>query len=157
MRLEYFQLVDRVVELSLADRTIRAEALVPESSTIFEGHFPGNPLMPGVLLVEAMAQTCGWLLLAITKFEHMVFLAQIKEAKLRDFVAPGRALSIEGRVVHEGSGFAIATARIIADAKPVCEVELMFRMLPFPSPDMRGKMLERARQIELPVGAIVDD
>lgn len=59
MRLEYFQLIDRIVDLRIADRTIRAEATVPDTSTIFEGHFPGHPLMPGVLLIEAMAQTAG--------------------------------------------------------------------------------------------------
>ncbi|HVD75076.1 MAG TPA: beta-hydroxyacyl-ACP dehydratase, partial [Xanthobacteraceae bacterium] len=49
MRLEYFQLIDRIAELDLAQQTIRAEARVPATSTIFEGHFPGYPLMPGVL------------------------------------------------------------------------------------------------------------
>ena len=67
MRLEYFQLIDRIAELDLAQQTIRAEARVPIESTIFEGHFPGYPLMPGVLLIEAMAQTSGWLVIAVTK------------------------------------------------------------------------------------------
>ena len=47
MRLEYFQLIDRITDLRLAERTIRTEATVPTESTIFEGHFPGYPLMPG--------------------------------------------------------------------------------------------------------------
>ena len=49
MRLEYFQLIDRIVELDVRHQTIRVEARVPTESTIFEGHFPGYPLMPGVL------------------------------------------------------------------------------------------------------------
>ena len=52
MRIEYFQLIDRITDLNLHDLTIRAEANVPATSTIFEGHFPGRPLMPGVLLIE---------------------------------------------------------------------------------------------------------
>jgi len=56
MRFEYFQLIDRIVEINLADRLISSEAIVPTESTIFEGHFPGYPLMPGVLLIECMAQ-----------------------------------------------------------------------------------------------------
>ena len=68
MKLEYFQLIDRIVEIDLAARTIRTEARVPLASTIFEGHFPGHPLMPGVLLIEAMAQTAGWLVIAATQF-----------------------------------------------------------------------------------------
>ena len=71
-------------------KTIRVEADVPTDSTIFEGHFPGHPLMPGVLLIEAMAQTSGWLVIGATKFERMPFLAAVKEAKLRTFVRPAR-------------------------------------------------------------------
>ena len=48
----------------MPQQTIRAEARVPTDITIFEGHFPGYPLMPGVLLIEAMAQTSGWLVIA---------------------------------------------------------------------------------------------
>jgi len=56
MRLAYFQLMDRLFRLELANQTIRARARVPTVSTIFEGHFPGFPLMPGVLRIEAMAR-----------------------------------------------------------------------------------------------------
>ena len=106
MRIEYFQLIDRVAELNLKELTIRVEANVPTESTIFEGHFPGRPLMPGVLLTEAMAQASGWLIIAQTKFEKMPFLAAINEAKFRTFVVPGTALLIEAKLIHEGSGFA---------------------------------------------------
>ena len=83
MRLEYFQLIDRIVRLDLAGRTIEVAATVPTESTIFEGHFPGYPLMPGVLLLEAMAQTSGWLIIGLTKFKRMPFLAAFRNAKLR--------------------------------------------------------------------------
>ncbi len=83
MRLEYFLLIDRIVDLDLDKGTIRSEANVPTTSTIFEGHFPGYPLMPGVLLIETMAQTSGWLLMGLHKFTRMAFFASVKEAKLR--------------------------------------------------------------------------
>src|SRR5215470_192561 len=102
MRLEYFQLIDRVVDLDLDERTIRTEATVPTTSTIFEGHFPGHPLMPGVLLIEAMNQTSGWLLIGLTKFTRMPFFAAAKEAKLRTFVTPGQKLDVSATVEHEG-------------------------------------------------------
>ena len=62
--------------------TIRAEAVF-QPPYDFEGHFPGHPLMPGVLLMEAMAQTSGWLIIGLTKFTRMPFLVAFKEAKLR--------------------------------------------------------------------------
>src|SRR6187455_1726609 len=107
MHLEYFHLIDRITDLRMEERSITVEAQVPRESTIFEGHFPGHPLMPGVLLIESMAQASGWLLIALTKFERMPFLAAVKEAKMRTFVTPGELLTIEATVVHEGSGFSI--------------------------------------------------
>ena len=94
MRLEYFQLIDRIIEIDIEGRKLRAEATVPTASTIFEGHFPGYPLMPGVLLMEAMAQASGWLIIGLTKFTRMPFLAAFKEAKLRSFVTPGQRLAL---------------------------------------------------------------
>ena len=101
MHLEYFRLIDRILEFDPAGRTIRAEAIVPTQSTIFEGHFPGYPLMPGVLLIEAMAQTAGWLIIGATKFTRMPFFAAVKEAKLRAFVTPGQSLALSA---NDGSG-----------------------------------------------------
>ena len=115
MRLEYFQLIDRIVDLNLVDRAIKSEAVVPVESTIFEGHFPGHPLMPGVLLIEAMAQTSGWLLLALKHFKRMPLLAAVKEAKLRTFVTPGQRLSINAHLDHDGSGYAVTKAKIKCD------------------------------------------
>ena len=100
MQIETFQLIDRIVDLNIGERTITVEAQVPEKSTIFEGHFPGYPIMPGVLLTEAMAQSSGWLLLGIMKFERMPFLAMVKEAKMRGFVSPGELLTVEGGTMH---------------------------------------------------------
>src|SRR3982750_4561218 len=75
MQLEYFQLIDRITDLTLVKQTITVEAQVPQHNTIFEGHFPGYPIMPGVLLIESMAQTSGWLLLALMKFKRKSALA----------------------------------------------------------------------------------
>ncbi|MBV9979641.1 3-hydroxyacyl-ACP dehydratase FabZ family protein, partial [Bradyrhizobium sp.] len=112
MQLEYFQLVDRILDLNLEEKAIRVEAQVPQTNTIFEGHFPGHPLMPGVLLIESMAQTSGWLLLGVLKFERMPILAAVKEAKVRGSVFPGELLTIEASLAHEGSGYAMTEAKI---------------------------------------------
>jgi len=156
MRLEYLQLIDRIVKLNLPERKISAEAAVPAASTIFEGHFPGHPLMPGVLLIETMAQTAGWLIVALNQFGRMPFLAQVKEAKLRAFVKPCQHLAIDAQVAHEGSGYTVATAGIVSDGKPICDALLTFRLSEFPNPEMAERMRETAACIGLPLEAAAD-
>jgi 3-hydroxyacyl-[acyl-carrier-protein] dehydratase len=151
MRLEYFQLIDRIVALDLERGTIKSHAKVPPASTIFEGHFPGHPLMPGVLLIEAMAQTSGWLVIGLTKFERMPFLAAVREAKLRSWVTPGQDLTLTARIVHEGSGFTITRAAIEANNKMVAESELTLRQAPFPHPRLRKGMELLAADIGFPL------
>jgi 3-hydroxyacyl-[acyl-carrier-protein] dehydratase len=157
MHLEYFKLIDRIVDLNVSERTITVEAQVPEKSTIFEGHFPGYPLMPGVLLIEAMAQTSGWLLIALLNFERMPFLGAVKEAKMRGFVTPGELLTINASIVHEGSGFAITSARVSVGGELRCNATITFRHVPFPNPDLRGYMEAMAKRIGFPQQAIAHD
>jgi 3-hydroxyacyl-[acyl-carrier-protein] dehydratase len=157
MDLDYFKLIDRIVDLNLDAKTITVEAQVPEKHTIFEGHFPGHPIMPGVLLTEAMAQTSGWLLIALTKFERMPFLAAIKEAKMRGFVSPGDLLSIEASLVHEGSGYAITAAKVRVGGKLRCEATITFGVVPFPHPDLRVHMDAMAAKIGFPLQAMTHD
>jgi len=154
MRLEYFLLIDRIAELNLDDRTIRTDATVPDKSTIFEGHFPGYPLMPGVLLIETMAQTSGWLIIALTKFTRMPFFAAVKEAKLRSFVTPGQKLSVSASIKHEGSGYAMTSAEIRHDGKVVCNADLTLRLVEFPSADFRASMEKVAAEIQFPMEAL---
>jgi 3-hydroxyacyl-[acyl-carrier-protein] dehydratase len=156
MRIEYFQLIDRIIDLNLNDLTIRVEANVPTESTIFEGHFPGRPLMPGVLLIEAMAQASGWLIIGRTNFRKMPFLAALKEVKLRTFVTPGQALVVAAKIVHEGSGFALTEASISADGKTVCNAEITFRVVDFPEGDFRASMNEVARRIAFPLESVAN-
>ena len=157
MQIEYFKLIDRILDLNTAEKTITAEARVPEVNTIFEGHFPGHPIMPGVLLIESMAQTSGWLLLALMKFERMPFLAAVKEAKIRGFVSPGELLTIEANVLHEGSGYAMTEARVKVGGKLKCNATITFSHVPFPNPDLRGHMEAMAKRIGLPHQAIAHD
>jgi 3-hydroxyacyl-[acyl-carrier-protein] dehydratase len=157
MHLEYFQLIDRIIDLKIDEKTITVEAQVPQHNTIFEGHFPGYPIMPGVLLIESMAQTSGWLLLALMKFERMPFLAAVKEAKMRGFVNPGELLTIEASVLHEGSGYAMTEAKVKVAGKLKCNATITFSHIPFPSPDLRVYMDTMAKRIGFPQQAITDE
>ena len=157
MHLEYFQLIDRIVDLNVGEGTITVEAEVPKHNTIFEGHFPGYPIVPGVLLIEAMAQSSGWLLIALTKFERMPFLASVKEAKMRSFVNPGDLLTIDVRLVHEGSGYAITEAKIRVKGELRSNATITFGVVPFPNPELRGHMDAMAKRIGFPLQAVNHD
>src|SRR5258708_12651991 len=113
--------------------------------------------MPGVLLTEAMAQSSGWLLLGVLKFERMPFLAIVKEAKMRGFVSPGQLLTIEAKVEHEGSGFAVTKAkgRVGKDLK--CSAEITFGLAPFPDPAFRVPMDAMATKIGFPLQPMTHD
>ena len=154
MHLEYFQLIDRIVDLNVGEGTITVEAQVPKHNTIFEGHFPGYPIMPGVLLLEAMAQSGGWLLIALTKFERMAFLASVKEGKMRSFVNPGDLLTINVRLVHEGSGYAVTEAKIHVKGELRSNATISFGVIPFPNPELRSHMDAMARRIGFPLQAV---
>jgi 3-hydroxyacyl-[acyl-carrier-protein] dehydratase len=150
MRLEYFQMVDRIAVLDLEARTVRADCVVPDASPVFEGHFPGHPLLPGVLMIEIMAQTGGWLVLAVLRFQRMPFLAQVKEAKLRSFVVPGQTLQAEAQLLHDGSGYAVVAGSIACDGRRVADAEVTYRVIPFPNETLRAQMLETARRVAVP-------
>ena len=154
MQLEYFQLIDRILDLNMDEKKITVEAQVPQHSTIFEGHFPGHPIMPGVLLIESMAQTSGWLLIALLKFERMPFLAAVKEAKMRGFVTPGEVLTVEAGIVHEGSGYAITEAKVRVGGKLRCNATITFSLVPPPNPEFRRYMDAVAKRIDFPLQAI---
>jgi 3-hydroxyacyl-[acyl-carrier-protein] dehydratase len=150
MRLEYFQMVDRIVAVDPQARTARAECVVPDASPVFEGHFPGHPLLPGALMIETIAQTGGWLVLVMLRFQRMPFLAQVKEAKLRAFVIPGQALEAEARLLHDGSGYAVVAGSIRCDGKRMADAEITYRVVPFPNETLRGEMLNTARRVAVP-------
>jgi len=150
MRLEYFQMVDRIIALDPAARTIRALCAVPDHSPVFEGHFPGHPILPGVLMIETMAQTGGWLVLACLRFARMPFLMQVREAKMRAFVTPGQELEAEARLVHDGSGYAVIEGRIARAGKVVAQAEIRYGVVPFPNDTLRATMLETARRVAVP-------
>jgi 3-hydroxyacyl-[acyl-carrier-protein] dehydratase len=148
MRLEYFEMIDRVVAFDRARRHLEARSTVPEASPIFEGHFPGHPLMPGVLLTETMAQASGYLVLGLMDFSHMPFLMAVDKARFRTFVGPGAELAIDAQFEHEGSGYAVTKAKIAVGGKLICDAALRFKTMPFPD-GLDAPMRERARQIGL--------
>jgi 3-hydroxyacyl-[acyl-carrier-protein] dehydratase len=149
MLLEYFQMVDKVESVDFNGLTLTARSVVPEKSPVFEGHFPGMPLVPGVLLIETMAQTSGLLVLAVTKFAAMPFLMSVDGAKMRSFVEPNAVLDIEAHLEHEGSGFAVTKAKITCAGKKVADCQLKLRTMSFSEVPLGDIVRKRAEDIGL--------
>lgn len=141
MKLEYFQMIDRVVEMDLTARHIEMDAFVPMESPIFEGHFPDHPILPGTLMIEAMAQTLGFLTLNILDWARVPLLTGVNKAKIRRFIEPGTPLRITADLVQDGQGYAVGTARIEHDGKRVANAELTYVVTPFPSDVMKQALL----------------
>ena len=108
-----FLLLDRVVELVPGER-ITAVKSVTTNEPFFQGHFPGYPVMPGVLIVEAMAQVAGVLVLKSIpdRASKLVLLASIDEAKFRRPVVPGDQLRMEMTVIKRKASVGHASAHL---------------------------------------------
>jgi 3-hydroxyacyl-[acyl-carrier-protein] dehydratase len=121
-------LVDRIVELA-EDRIVGIKN-VTANEPFFLGHFPDFPVMPGVLIVEAMAQVAGVLVLSRIPDRHskLVLLASIEQAKFRKPVVPGDQLRIEMIVtkikstVAKMHGTATVDGVVVAEAEVLCKI-----------------------------------
>jgi 3-hydroxyacyl-[acyl-carrier-protein] dehydratase len=122
-----FLLVDRVVELEPGAR-IKAFKNVTANEEFFNGHFPGQPVMPGVLIIEAMAQAVAILgskSIGEDRGGRIIFLAGVDGARFRKPVKPGDRLDIEGTVIKRKAGLWKFAAVATVDGEKVAEAELM--------------------------------
>ena len=106
--------------------------------------------MPGVLLIEAMAQTSGWLVVASNGFERMAFLPRSRMPSSACLSRPATSWRSRQRLLHEGSGYAITKANITLDGKSICDATLTLRILDFPNNEMKLRMREAAARVGFP-------
>jgi UDP-3-O-[3-hydroxymyristoyl] N-acetylglucosamine deacetylase/3-hydroxyacyl-[acyl-carrier-protein] dehydratase len=121
-----FLMVDKIVHLELDKKVIGVKS-VSVNEPFFPGHFPGQPVMPGVLIIEAMAQTGGILLLnSLPNYEEkLVYFMQINNAKFRKTVVPGDQLFLEIELTSKKSKIFMMKGKAIVNDQLVAEAEFM--------------------------------
>lgn len=119
-------LIDRVEELE-AGKSIKAKKNVSVNEPFFQGHFPHEPVMPGVLIVEAMAQAGAVALLSMDDFKgKTAYFGGIDKAKFRKKVVPGDTLILEVELTKVRSSTGCGKGIAYVDGKKVAEAELTF-------------------------------
>ena len=122
-----FMMVDKIIEFEEGSDRIVGIKNLTFNELFFQGHFPDNPVMPGVLQLEAMAQVAGVLLNSRDgKDGKVAFFMSINNAKFRRVVLPGDQLRIEIEVVRMRSRMASVKGKAYVDGDLVSEADLMF-------------------------------
>jgi len=117
-----FLFVDEVIEI--ADKRIVAKRHIRPDEFFFAGHFPQEPIMPGVLIVEALAQTAGVMLLRKYKGAIPLFMG-IDKARFRRIVKPGDTLLMEAEVIHDRGKVVKISGRAKVGDETVCEAVIL--------------------------------
>lgn len=120
-----FLLVDRILELEPLKRIVASKEIGPDED-YFPDHFPGFPVVPGVLQVEMMAQSAGKCLMAGIEPSQWPVLLQVRQANFRKIVKPGASLRIEAEIISCNKHTAAANARIKCDGEGVADASLVF-------------------------------
>ena len=121
-----FLLIDTIEELEVGVRAV-GKKCVSMNEPYFVGHFPGNPVMPGVLIIEALAQVGAVAMLSMPEIAgKTAYFAGIDKARFRQKVVPGDVLMLETSNIKVKGPIGIGKAVATVDGKKVCEAELTF-------------------------------
>ncbi|KRM90302.1 3-hydroxyacyl-ACP dehydratase FabZ [Liquorilactobacillus cacaonum] len=119
-------LIDRVDELIPGESAV-ARRNVTAHEEVFSGHFPNNPVLPGVLIIEALAQTGAVALLSLPEFKgKTAYFGGIKNAKFRKVVRPGDTMILDVKLDKIRNNVGLGRALATVDGQKVCSAELTF-------------------------------
>jgi 3-hydroxyacyl-[acyl-carrier-protein] dehydratase len=138
-----FLLVDRILRLD-PGVAIEAETSMPASEELFRDHFPGFPVVPGVLLTEMMGQAAAKCLKADGRDRGNPMLAEIRNARFRSWVRPGEPIRLFASIERDEEKFVVAKCHAEVNGRKVCSAELMLVFVPVSefAPGMRDQVLE---------------
>ncbi|HEV8269024.1 MAG TPA: 3-hydroxyacyl-ACP dehydratase FabZ family protein [Thermoanaerobaculia bacterium] len=151
-----FVLVDRFLDVEPGRRATAVKTFDP-SDPVFADHFPGAPIVPGVLLTEAIGQTGGWLLVASSPAGAWPLLSMIEGAKFRRFVRPGEDVTLVAEIRETRDDLVRVAGHASVRGERVADARLVFRVAPLPTDD-EGASLSRwakSRAEEMGLGGAV--
>jgi 3-hydroxyacyl-[acyl-carrier-protein] dehydratase len=125
-----FILVDRILELEPGKRIVASKTL-PVEEELFRDHFPGFPVVPGVILTEMMAQAAGRCLDAEGTHPGRAMLGKITGAAFREWVRPNQEILLHAAITHNRPRFATADCFAEVEGKHVCSAGLFFVFVPY--------------------------
>lgn len=121
-----FLLIDTIEELEEGTRAV-GKKCVSFNEPYFQGHFPGNPVMPGVLIVEALAQVGAVALLGLEQWKgKTAYFAGIDKVRFKQKVVPGDVLMLETKIIKVKGPIGMGEATATVNGKVVCKAELTF-------------------------------
>ena len=120
-----FLMIDRIIEVDSDDSAIGIKN-VSVNEPIFQGHFPGNPVFPGVLIIEGMAQTAGAIAIAADKTagRHIVYMVTVDKCKFRKPARPGDVIEYHIRKIRRRSAMGWYEARAMVGSTLIAEAEV---------------------------------
>jgi 3-hydroxyacyl-[acyl-carrier-protein] dehydratase len=121
-----FLFIDEMIELDSLHHGVGIKYVKPTES-FFQGHFPGKPVMPGVLIIESLAQVGAVVLLSHEDYKGKIaYFTAIKEAKFRKSVFPGDMLELHCELTKIRRGFGFGVAKAYVNGELACETEISF-------------------------------